>query len=52
MAYTWLGYALCTYIVESTTSGCPSWPRSAPVENDHTWVRFATLSAVMSSSEL
>ena len=34
------GYGVTTYIVLPTTSGCPSWPRSTPVEKVHAACRF------------
>src|SRR5437667_12255311 len=46
-AKTLLGNDVCTYIVEPTTSGAPSWPRNVPVENVHAGRRFLTLSLVI-----
>ena len=40
------------YIVLLTTSGWPSWPRSAPVEKDQTCLSLLTLLVLIWFSEL
>jgi hypothetical protein len=52
IAYATFGKGVTRYIVLSTTSGCPSWPRSTPVENAQAARRFFTLSAVICRSSL
>jgi len=46
-AYDTFGYGVTRYIVLSTTSGCPSWPRSTPVENVHATCRFFAFAGVI-----
>jgi hypothetical protein len=41
-----------TYIVLFTTSGCPSWPPSTPVENVQTFCSFLTFAAVICERSL
>src|SRR6185503_20569751 len=47
IAYATFGYGVTTYIVFPTTSGCPSCPRSTPVENVHDTCSLAAFAGVI-----
>jgi hypothetical protein len=52
IAYETFGYGVTRYIVLSTTSGCPSCPRSTPVENVHATRSCPAFAVVISASSL
>jgi hypothetical protein len=46
-AYATFGYGVIRYIVLPTTRGCPSWPRSTPVEKVHETCRLFAFAGVI-----
>ncbi|GAC1409120.1 MAG: hypothetical protein NVSMB53_00830 [Gemmatimonadaceae bacterium] len=52
MAYATLGYGVTINIELPTISGCPSCPRSTPVENAHDTRRFEAFCGVIEESSL